>query len=83
MRVQQELLVCTEVKESAGGIIRASGKGISTREELERKKKGGHKNHGGGAPGMAGVVRLSYTRTHSYKEHGGWAPVVGGEVWHA
>lgn len=54
MRVQQELLVCTEVKESAGGIIRASGKGISIREELERKKKGGHKNHGGGAPGMGG-----------------------------
>ena len=40
MGVGHELLVCTEVKESACGIIRTSGKGISTREELERKKKG-------------------------------------------
>lgn len=31
-------MVCTEVKEPAGGIIGARGKGIATWEELKRKK---------------------------------------------
>lgn len=38
-------MVCTEVKEPAGGIIGARGKGIATWEELKRKKTKKQKNN--------------------------------------
>lgn len=79
MGIQQELLVCTEVKESAGGVIRTSGKGISTREELERKED---KTMEAELPALGlwqGLVTPEQTQSY----HEGRGRRVGGEVQHA
>lgn len=74
-------MVCTEVKEPAGGIIGARGKGIATWEELKRKKtKKQHKNNGGRKAGVGGV-RLVYTIIDACGDHGDREP--GWEVGQA